>query len=67
MEALLSPSDREGVVGQLFTPEIPVPEDTQMCVSFWYIHNGDTHKDKLMVFAKILGELGHPLWQEKGM
>lgn len=66
MEAVLLPSDREGVVGRLLTPEIPVPEDTQMCVSFWYIHNGETNRDRLMVFAKILEELGHPLWEEKG-
>lgn len=66
MEAVLVPDLHEGMVGLLRTPFILQPEDTQLCASFWYVHNGNTNKDHLSVFANISGSLGHHLWQEKG-
>lgn len=66
MEAALTPSDHEGVVGRFMTPEIPLSDDTQLCASFWYVHNGATNRDRLKVYANVSGELSRPLWQEKG-
>lgn len=66
MEVVLVPSDHEGVVGRLRTPLIYQSADTPVCTSFWYVHNGDTNRDHLSVFANISGSVGHPLWKEKG-
>lgn len=60
------PSQSKGVVGLLSTPFLLQPENTSMCASFWYVHNGNTNKDHLSVYANISGSLGRHLWQEKG-
>ncbi|XP_071520606.1 MAM and LDL-receptor class A domain-containing protein 1-like [Panulirus ornatus] len=65
MRASLTPSDHEGVVARLMTSDIPTTQDTNLCVSFWYVHNGATNRDRLKVYANVSGELGRPLWQEK--
>lgn len=67
MEAALQPSDKEGVVGRLKTPEFAQPEDVQQCASFWYVHNGASTRDKLSVYANVSGEMSkNPLWKERG-
>lgn len=66
MEAALVPSHKDDLVGRLKSPEISQPADVQQCATFWYVHNGATFLDKLIVYGVLNGDYGNPLWKEKG-
>lgn len=66
MEAALIPSKKEDLVGRLKSPKSSQPANVQQCATFWYVHNGATFLDKLLVYAPLNGDYGKLLWKERG-
>lgn len=66
MEAALIPSTKEDLVGRLKSPKSSQPANVQQCATFWYVHNGATFLDKLLVYAPLNGDYGKLLWKERG-
>ena len=59
-------SSKSGVVGIVKTHKISLEEHQPQCLSFWYMHNGDSNKDSLSVYVKHgLDVFPSAIWKEK--
>ncbi|XP_068217643.1 MAM and LDL-receptor class A domain-containing protein 1-like [Palaemon carinicauda] len=58
---------KDGVVGRVVTPEFAMEREEPQCLSFWYMHNGQTTKDTLTVYVRHgLVIFPSPVWKENG-
>ncbi|XP_042228847.1 MAM and LDL-receptor class A domain-containing protein 1-like [Homarus americanus] len=57
--------NREGLVGRVVTPEFTEELNKTQCLTFWYMHNGQTNKDALTVSIKHdLDIFARAVWRE---
>ncbi|KAK7069135.1 hypothetical protein SK128_025174 [Halocaridina rubra] len=43
---------RDGIVGRVVTPEFQLERTDPQCITFWYLHNGQSLRDTLEVYVR---------------